>query len=67
MFANDSWRASCHQGGMQRSAMPERTNIFTIIINRRCLMGLLSYSQRLKTTSSFKDIILEVLKVDLIY
>ena len=34
--ANDSRRASCHQGGMQRSATPERTNIITIIINRRC-------------------------------
>ena len=28
--ANDSWRASCHQGGMQMSATPERTSIFTI-------------------------------------
>ena len=60
---NDSWMASCLQRGMQRSATPERTNIITIIINRRCYMGLLSHSQHLNT--SFIDIILEVLKVDL--
>ena len=34
--AYDSWRASCHQGGMPRGATPERTNIITIIINKRC-------------------------------
>ena len=37
---NDSWRPSCHQGGMQRSTKPGRTNVITIIINKRCLVGL---------------------------
>ena len=56
-------RAPCRQGGMQRSATPERTNIITTIINRWCEIGFLRHSQHLKI--SFIDIFLEVLKVNL--
>ena len=30
--ANDSWRASCHQEGMQRSAKPERAKLLLLSI-----------------------------------
>ena len=52
-----------YQGGMQRSATPERTNIITIIVKRKCNEGILSHSQHVE--NSFIDTIFKVLKVDL--
>ena len=46
-----------------KSATPERTNIITIIVKRKCNEGILSNSKHVE--NSFIDTIFKVLKVDL--